>query len=84
VKFCWRNKIQLPGFTIHIQFTDDRGLSGIHGDWDYNMKKGMGVIRIHSGAPEAIQRRVFAHEMQHAMVDYLHYICPELLDNGKG
>ena len=80
MKFVWRNTIRLPGFVIRVQFTDDRGLQGRQGDWDYDLKKGEGIIRIHSGMSKPQQRVTFAHEMQHAMVDYLHYIYPELDD----
>lgn len=83
MKFCWPKTIRLPGFVIHVAFTDDRGLQGRHGDWDYNMKKGEGTIRIHSGGSKVQQRLTFAHELQHAIVDYLHFVSPDVVDDGK-
>ncbi len=76
--FRFSKKIKLPGFVIKIRFVDGRTLpKTTEGSWDYNRKKKIGTIDIRDSLTLNQKKLALAHELQHAMVDYLHCICPE-------
>jgi len=70
-RFILPKKIPLPGgFVIRIQqvvmTTDETA------DWTYSSDGNGGVIRLKQGMTQKQQKYYLAHELQHALIDYLH------------
>lgn len=64
--------IRFPaGFTIEVRLCR---LSGVYGSWEYSLEDNSGVIKIDSRADWPRRYRTLAHEMQHAITDYSHWL----------
>lgn len=83
-------EIYLPHFTIFVEFVkaEDMASDGADAEFDYDTdEKGVstGTISIKKTLSKKEQLAAFAHEMQHAMVDYIDVLCMyERARRGKG
>jgi len=72
-RFHLPKKVHLPGFVIRVEeveMTEDDSA-------EYVYSGSGGVIRIQRGLTVAQQKYYFGHEMQHALIDYLHKLVME-------
>lgn len=77
----WRRPqaLTLPGgYRIEVRYTR-KGVDGVYGFWESDRRR----ITINAREPLWQQAYAFAHELQHALVDYQHWINEYVVDPMK-
>lgn len=73
-------EVYLPYFTIFTDFVPKGELSDeADAEFDYDAEKRVGTIMILKTLGKKEQLACWAHEMQHALVDYLDILCEQKL-----